>query len=487
MGAHQEAEPRSQRSSDLTQRELEIATMDFEELSYAEAPRVMGTVPGPKSRKALETQRKFESNVVSYPRAIPIAFEEGKGATIKDMDGNVYVDFFSGAGVLNVGHCNPEVLRAVHEQEQKLIHALDFPTRPRLDLIQKLVSIAPGEMRNNSRVFFGGPTGSDAVEAAMKLAKFDTKRSGVIAFEGGYHGMTSGALSLSSGKKFKRDFIPLLPEVHFLPYAYCYRCPFGKKDALPGDGCRQCADNVRRVLDDPHSGVVTPAAMLVESVQGEGGSIVPPTDFVSDLREISTDYGIVLVDDEIQAGMGRTGKMFACEHSGTTPDITTISKGLGGIGFPLSAGMCLEKFDRWPPGSHIGTFRGQAVAMAAGHAALNFIEKYRVLEHATAIGEHMLKRLNALKDSSRIIGDVRGRGLMLGIEFVKDVTTKEPGQEIAQEVRKRCYQKGLIVEVGGHYDNVVRFLPPLIITQDLADRGLDVFSEAVKEQELAHG
>jgi len=457
--------------------------MPFEELSYPDAPKIVTAVPGPKSREALAIQQRFESNVVSYSKAIPVAFEEGRGATIKDMDGNVFIDFFGGAGVLNVGHCNPDVLEAVRAQETKLTHALDFPTRPKLDLIQKLVAIAPGGMRDHSKVFFGGPTGSDAVEAAVKLAKFNTKRIGVLAFEGAYHGMTSGALAFSSGKKFKENFLPLLPEVHFAPYAYCYRCPFGKDDGSPDDCCMQCVEHVRRIFEDPHSGVVTPAAMLVEAIQGEGGSIVPPDRYLAELRKVADEFAVPLIVDEIQAGLGRTGKMFACEHSGTTPDLMTLSKGLGGIGYPLSACVCREEYDTWPPGSHIGTFRGQAVAMAAGFAAINFMEKHQLPDHAMTLGKRILKRLEELKEGSRYIGDVRGRGLMIGIEFVRDKTTKKPAEDAAREVRRRCYSKGLIVELGGHYNNVVRFLPPLVLTEGLADRGLDVFADSVREQE----
>lgn len=459
--------------------------MRFAELSDPDAPHVVGPVPGPKSREALEIQRRFESNVVSYPRAVPVAFEEGRGATIKDLDGNVYIDFFGGAGVLSVGHCNPEVLEAVRAQEGKLIHSLDFPTRPKLDLIRKLVAIAPGEMANRSRVFFGGPTGSDAVEAAVKLARFNSKRTGVLAFEGGYHGMTTGALSFSSGKRFKAPFLPSVPDVHFAPYAYCYRCPFGKRDGTPENCCLQAPDYLRRILDDPHAGVVTPGAMIVEAIQGEGGSIVPPDTFVAELRKIADECGIPFIDDEIQAGLGRTGKMFACEHSRTTPDIVTLSKALGGIGYALSAGLCQEEYDRWPPGAHIGTFRGQTVAMAAGVAALNFMERNRLAEYAATLGVRMLKRLREIQEGARNLGDVRGRGLMLGAEFVEDKATKKPAEEIAGQVRRLCLSKGLIVEIGGHYNNVVRFLPPLVLTEELADKGLDVFADAVREQERA--
>jgi len=460
-----------------------MKAMRFEDLSYPEAPKLVTPVPGPKSKKATSLQKKYESNVVSYAKAIPLGFEEGRGATVKDMDGNIYIDFFGGAGVLNVGHCNPYVLRAVSEQEKKLIHALDFPTKPKLDLIQKLVEIAPGKMKNHSKVFFGGPTGSDAVEAAVKLAKVNTGRKGVLAFEGGYHGMTSGALSFGSGKRFKEDFVPLVPEVHFAPYAYCYRCPFGKRDGSPEDCCMQCVEYVRHIFTDPHSGVVDPAAMLIEAVQGEGGTIVPPDNYISELRVIADEFGIPLIIDEIQAGLGRTGRMFACEHSNTTPDIMTLSKGLGGIGFPLSACICREEMDKFTSGAHIGTFRGQAVSMAAGFAALNFMEKHDLPGHAMELGEHMLRRLREIESKSKYIGDIRGRGLMIGIEFVKDKKTKEPGEEIARDVRKKCYPRGLIVELGGHFNNVIRFLPPLVLTRELADKGLDIFAEAVRLNE----
>lgn len=245
----------------------------------------------------------------------------------------------------------------------------------------------------------------------------------------------------------------------------------------------QCTEYVRHLLEDPHSGLVTPAAMLVEAVQGEGGSIVPPDEYLAELRKIADEYAVPLIVDEIQAGMGRTGTMFACEHSKTTPDLMTLSKGLGGIGYPLSACVCRDEYDTWPPGSHIGTFRGQAVAMAAGYAAIRFMEKNHVPEHAMQLGEHMLKRLDELKEASRYIGDVRGRGLMIGVEFVRDKTTKKPAEDLAREVRRRSYAKGLIVELGGHYNNVVRFLPPLVLTKELADKGLDVFEGAVMESE----
>lgn len=448
-------------------------------LHFPEAPRILVEPPGPRSTEYIRRQLEIESSAVSYPRAIPLAFEEGRGATLRDADGNVYIDFFGGAGVLNVGNCNPEVLRAVRDQVEKLTHALDFPTAPRLELSERLLEIAPLGLRGNAKILFCAPTGSDAVEASVKLARYNTGRHPLLSFEGGYHGMTAGAVSLSSGKKFKERYVPLYPEVHFAPYAYCYRCAFGREW---GACDLECATYVEHLLEDPHSGVVDPAAMVVEAVQGEGGSIPPPEAFISELRRICDDYDVPLIIDEIQAGLGRTGRMFACEHSGATPDIMTVSKGIGG-GLPLSAVIYNEKLDTWERGAHIGTFRGHALAMAAGVATLNFMGKYDLPSRAARIGQRMLRRLEELKEESRYIGDVRGKGLMIGVEFVKDKGSKEPGADVAGEVRKQCYKRGLIVELGGHYLNVVRFLPPLVLTEELADKGLDIMVEAVEAAE----
>jgi len=449
------------------------------ELNFADAPKIVAGPPGPRSKSLLEKQLKLEGGAVSYPRGTPVALDEGRGATIRDVDGNIFIDFFGGAGVLNVGHCNPDVVRAVKNQVEKLTHSLDFPTRPRAELVEEMMSIAPGALRGACKVLFGGPTGSDAVESAVKLAKWNTGRFGLMAFEGGYHGMTGVALGVTGDKKFKEKYLPLVPEVHFIPYAYCYRCPFGLE--YPGCGLR-CASYLEHILDDPNSGVVDPAAVIVEPVQGEGGSIAPPEGFIREVRRITEEHSIPLIMDEIQAGLGRTGRMWSCEHSGSTPDIMTISKGIGG-GLPLSAIMYKSELDTWTPGAHIGTFRGHVTAMAAGAAALKFMREYDLPGHAAELGEHVLRRLEEAEEDRRYIGDARALGLMVGIEFVKDKGTKEPWPEMARDVRTECYKRGVIVELGGHYYNVIRFLPPLVLTRELADRGLDVFLDAVKTLE----
>jgi diaminobutyrate-2-oxoglutarate transaminase len=406
-----------------------------------------------------------------------MALRRAKGATVEDVDGNRYIDFFAGAGVMMVGHSNPEVIEAAQNQIKDLTHALDFPTPARRQLVEALSELLPKELE---RVFFGGPTGSDAVETAMKLAKYNTGRYPMIAFEGSYHGMTAGALSISSGRRFKEDFLPLLPEVHFVPYAYCYRCAFNRR---PETCDFDCAKYLEHVLEDPHSGVGKPAAIIVESIQGEGGSIVPPEGFIPKIREICDRHEVLMIDDEIQAGLCRTGKMFACEHTGTIPDIMTMSKALGGVGFPISCVAYKEKLNTWPAGKHIGTFRGNVIAYAAGAAALNFMVKNKLAKHSLDLGAKMLSMLKEIEKDSKIVGEARGKGLMLGVELVKDKATKEPAPELARRVRTLCHQRGLLIEIGGHYFNVARFLPPLVLTEELAKKGIEIFADSVREIE----
>jgi diaminobutyrate-2-oxoglutarate transaminase len=449
--------------------------MDFRPLSFDPAPSITTPPPGPCSQKYLAFQATHEGAAVSYPRGFPCALARGRGATVEDVDGNVYIDFFGGAGVMAVGHANPEVMAAADAQLKQLTHALDLPTPARRDLVERLREVLPPAL---TRVFFGGPTGSDAVESAVKLARLNTGRAPLIAFEGAYHGMTSGALSLSSGRSFKNRLLPLVPEVHFVPYAYCYRCAFGKTN----DSCdMQCAKHLDHVLEDPHSGISTPAAVIVEPIQGEGGSIVPPPGFLPKVREICDRHQVLLVADEIQAGFCRTGKMFAFEHTGTVPDIMTMSKALGGLGFPISAIAYKEHLNTWGPGAHIGTFRGNVIAYAAGAAALRFMCEHDLAGHAARLGERLLTLLQEVERESPFVGEARGKGLMLGVEFVKDKSTKEPAPELASRVRSLCFTRGLLIEIGGHYSNVARFLPPLVLTEELARKGAEIFAESVSD------
>ena len=448
--------------------------MDFKKYSFANAPVIRVTPPGEKSKEYLDHQNRHEGSAVSYPKGMPMALRSAKGATVEDVDGNIYIDFFGGAGVMNVGHSNPDVIKAAENQLRKITHALDVPTPSRKELVEILFSVLPDKLNRGS---FGGPTGSDAVEAAVKLAKYNTRRTPLISFEGAYHGMTAGALSLCSGLSFKEDFLPMVPEIHFIPYAYCYRCVFGQTP----DKCNlECAKYLDHIFTDPHSGIGKPAAVIIEAIQGEGGSIVPPDKYLKELRKICSDHNVLMIVDEIQVGLCRTGKMFAFQHSEIIPDIITLSKGLGGVGFPLSCIVYKENLDTWPPAKHIGTFRGNVIAYAAGAAALHFMLGKDLAGNAAAIGTLILKELQTLEKESSIVGEARGKGLMLGVELVKDKETKEPAPDLAKQIRTLCHQRGLLIEIGGHYDNVARFLPPLVLTEELAEKGTDIFIDSVK-------
>jgi diaminobutyrate-2-oxoglutarate transaminase len=452
---------------------------NFDELHFEPAPALSGELPGARSREMLAEQDELESSARSYPRSVPVAIEAGRGATMRDVDGNTFIDFFGGAGVLNVGHNHPAVTKAASAQQEKLVHALDFPTKPKLRLMRRLKTLLPGRLRESARFHFGGPTGSDAIESALKLTRAHTGRDAVVAFQGSYHGMTTGALSVTSDVGFGG---PSSSPVHFMPYPYCYRCPLGLKP----DSCEMaCAKLLDTSLEDPHSGVPRPAAVLIEPIQGEGGTIVPPDGYLSEVRRITRKHEVPLICDEIQTGFARTGTMFACEHDGVTPDVMTLSKALGGIGYPISCIAYDAALDTWKPGAHIGTFRGHQVAMAAGLAAIELMQEVDLCGHAATLGELTLGLLRDAQGTLPCVGDVRGRGLMIGIELVKDRDTKEPWPEMAGQIRTECFRRGVIIEVGGHFGNVARFLPPLVITRELMMTGVEIFVESVRAAEQA--
>jgi diaminobutyrate-2-oxoglutarate transaminase len=454
----------------------------YARLHFGPAPLLTGPVPGPRSRRMLAEQAAVESRARSYPRSVPVALREGRGATVRDVDGNTYVDFFAGAGALNLGHGHPTVLRAASAQQQRLVHALDFPTAPRLAMMGRLREILPGALRRTARIHFGGPTGSDAVEASLKLVRAHTGRQAVVAFQGAYHGMTDGALSVSSDARCGG---PQQTAVHFAPYPYCYRCPLRLRPQTCG---MACAALLESALEDPCSGVPPAAAVIVEPIQGEGGTVVPPDGWLARVRAATRRHGVPLIADEIQTGFGRTGTMFACEHDGVTPDVLVLSKALGGIGYPLSGIAYDETLDTWEPGAHIGTFRGHQVAMAAGAAAIDVLRAEDLPAHARKLGElalGLLEQAAAAQDLAAV-GEVRGRGLMIGVELVRDRERRTPWPELAQEVRRRCCKRGLLIEVGGRYGNVARFLPPLVITRTLLTRGIEIFVQALAESERAH-
>ncbi|AGB30686.1 class III aminotransferase [Natrinema pellirubrum DSM 15624] len=444
----------------------------IDELHFADAPTV-DDVPGPNTRALLEKQREIDSSAVAYPDDIPIAFEEGKGATVRDADGNTYIDLFAGIGVLNVGHSNPYVLEAVHEQADKFVHTVDFPTEARLELIEKLDEIAPDGLQGQNKVVFGGPTGSDAIEASIKLSKYNTGGDGLIAFRGAYHGATTGAMSVTSNKKFKGDYTPLLADVVHAPYPHPFR-----QDKAPQEAVDHALEEVQAIVEDPYGGLANPAGIIVEPIQGEGGIVTPPEGFLQGLRDIADDNDVTLVFDEIQSGLGRTGQWWASDWEGVTPDAMTSAKALGGVGFPLSATMYHEDLDTWGSGDHAGTYRGHVVGMRAGTRAIEYIQDHDLLAHARDLGEYIRGRLREAGEGTAHLADVRGKGLFIGAEFV-DADGKPDG-DLVDAIQQYCFEKGVLVWTAGRHGNVLRFLPPLVLTHDLAETALDVVVEAIE-------
>ncbi|HUY69624.1 MAG TPA: aspartate aminotransferase family protein [Candidatus Tyrphobacter sp.] len=448
----------------------------FKKYHLAEDAKIKtSSIPGPKSIALLKKQEELESQNRSYPRGIPLAFGRAKGSVVEDVDGNQYIDFISGCGVFNLGHNNSYIIDGLKKSEGLITQAVDFPTEAKIVFMEKLSKMLPPSLRGNIRINFGGPTGSDAIEAALKLARIVKGRQGIMAFQGGYHGMTTGALSVTSRIAYRNGSIPLDGNVSFMPYCSPYRCPFAKNAQPCGEECIKYFQNC---LENPHSGISKPAAILLEPVQGEGGTYIPTKGWLEKIVEIAHRNDVLVIFDEVQSGFFRTGKLFASEHTNALPDIVAMSKGIGGNGYPLSLILYKKELDVWAPGTHIGTFRGNQLAMAAGSLAMEFIQKFNVEDHVKEMSSLILERLMSIKKQFFNIGDVRGIGMMFGIEYVKNKETKEPFPEMARAVKKRCYENGLLIEIGGYYGNVLRFLPALIITPDLIANGLAIFEKA---------
>ncbi|WP_084556768.1 diaminobutyrate--2-oxoglutarate transaminase family protein [Hamadaea tsunoensis] len=438
-------------------------------------PRVGGPLPGPRSAALLERQRRHESNARSYPRRLPVALRRGQGSYVEDVDGNVFIDFLTAAGVLPLGHTHPDVVAATKAQLDLLVTGLDFPTQVKYDFVDAHLALLPPEMREHVRFQFCGPAGADAVDAALKLCKTATGRGTVLAFHGAFHGSTHSALALTGFVAPKEPLANLMPGVHFLPFPYAYRCPLG---AEPSECGQRCIDYVERVLRDPASGIPRPAAVIIEAVQGEGGVIPASVEFLRGLRRVTAELDIPLIVDEIQTGYGRTGHWFAFEAAGITPDVVLMSKAAGGIGLPTALIAYHEKLDRWAPAAHTGTFRGNQLAFAAGLTAINVMRETDILENVVAQGKHAMERLGALADEVPEVGDVRGRGLMLGVEVIEPGSGRPDG-DLGRRIQRRALENGLMLEVGGRGGEVVRLLPPLNIDRPTLDLALDILSDAV--------
>lgn len=426
------------------------------------------------SDELLRRQAEREWNARTYPRNLPLAIDRALGAEVWDVDGRRYLDFFAGAGTLALGHGHPRVIAVVEAQLPKLVHALDLPTPVRDAFVSELLATLPPALRGTMKVHLCAPTGSDAVEAAIKLCKRATGRTAILAFAGAYHGTSAGALAASGNVELKTR-LGGLPEAHFAPYAYCARCPL----QLDTRSCRTaCAAATESMLDDPCSGVPRPALALIEPVQGEGGSIVPTREFMRRVRVATARAGVPLVVDEIQCGVGRTGRWWAFEHFDIVPDVILTSKALGGIGLPIAAMLYRAELDAWEPGTHIGTFRGHQLAFAAGAEALRVMREENVLANVRARGDELVAGLRALRCPA--IADVRGLGLLLGVELAHP-DTRAPLPELAQAVRAGCFARGLLVELGGRHAATLRLLPPLVITREQVAEALAIVGAAIEE------
>ena len=372
--------------------------MNFESYHLGEnAAIITDTVPGPGSQELLQKQHQLEANNRSYPQSIPVAFEQALGSIIQDVDGNKYIDFFAGCGVLNLGHNNKDVMADVSLQQKKIIQTLDFPTKNKIDFMEELNAILPGELKGNVKFNFCGPAGTDAVEAALKIAKINTRRHTIIAFQGAYHGMTSGALSVTAHLHHRKQLPSLEPGIHFMPYSYCYRCQW---DKYP-DSCHlECAQYLRRTLENPCSGIEKPAAIIVEPVQGEGGSIIPKQGFLEEIVQLGRDLEAPVIFDEIQTGFFRTGPLFSFEHSQALPDIITMSKALGGIGLPIALVILKKSLDTWEKGTHAGTFRGNQLSIAAGASAIRFSKAHNLEKYVRELGKEMMELLKDIQIAS---------------------------------------------------------------------------------------
>jgi 4-aminobutyrate aminotransferase len=437
-------------------------------------PDIKTVLPGPKAKAVIERDARFVSP--SYTRSYPLVIDRGTGATVTDVDGNVFLDCAAGIAVVSTGHAHPDVVKAITDQAQRYIHmsGTDFYYEPQVRVAEEMAAIAP--MSGDIRSFFGN-SGTEAIEAAIKMARYHTGRQNLIAFYGGFHGRTMGALALTASKSVqRRGFGPVMPGVVHAPYANCYRCPMG----LQPETC--AAECLSFIEDEILLHLISPddvAGVVVEPIQGEGGYVVPPDQFLQRLREITSKHGILLIAEEVQSGMGRTGKMFGIEHSGVEPDIVAIAKGIAS-GMPL--GICSSRAEvmAWPPGAHASTFGGNPVCCAAALATIALL-RGRLTANAAEVGGFLLAGLRNLAAKHPLIGDVRGKGLMIGIELVRDRQTKERATTERDQLVIAAFRRGLLTLGAGA--NALRLSPPLVISRSEAEIALRILDESLSEVE----
>ena len=438
-------------------------------------PKIKVTPPGPKAKKIVDRDAAVISP--SFGRAYPLVIERGEGSIVVDVDGNEFIDMNAGLAVCSVGHSHPKVIKAIKDQVDKFIHYsyTDFYYDGYVDLGEKLHDLVPGDYKKK---FFYGNSGAESIEAAMKVARWHTGRQGYLAYIGSFHGRTLGAVSLTASKPYQRArFAPLIPGVEHIFYPYCYRCPFNLE--CPSCGYA-CVDYIDEYLFHRYVPPEEVAMLMAEPIQGEGGYVVPPDGYFPRLKKLLDKYGILFASDEVQAGMGRTGKWFGIEHFGVVPDIVCMAKGIA-AGMPLGVMASRADIQDWKPGSHASTFGGNPVSCAAALAVLDIIKSENLLENAQKQGKLIKDRLNEMKERHPMIGDVRGKGLMVGVELVKDKTTKEYAQKETGDVMMECFRNGLAIVNCGI--NVIRWMPALNITSDLVEPALEIFEKSLTKIE----
>ena len=430
-------------------------------------------------------QDSTESNARSYPRKFPFAIAKAKGSWVEDVEGNKYLDFLCGAGTLALGHNDDEVNKAMVEliTSDAPLHTLDLTTPVKDEFVETILRHLPSELGNNAKIQFCSPSGTDATDAAIKLCKTATGRTSVISFAGGYHGMGQGPLACMGNLHAKSTVNGLMPDVHSFPYPYAYRDPFG----LGGEaGVKAACNFFERTLKDPESGITKPACVILEPIQGEGGVIPAPVEFLQTVRRVTKELDIPLIVDEIQCGMGRSGKLFAFEYADIVPDVLLLSKAIGGSQ-PMAVVVYKKELDKWTAGAHAGTFRGNQLAMKAGTITLNRVSQPDFLADVVRKGDNIRAHLRELQKKVSIIGDIRGKGLMVGTEFVDPKGTPDcigslpASGKIAGLVQKLCFENGLIVEKGGRNGAVMRCLCALNITDEDLSKAWKIFEKCVLE------